>query len=86
MFQTSIDPSYIPGMVEFLNIFPSNGKPDTGDPNYMACKVAGFIEEKVQQKNCRTCGTLRDDYHYYKVTPAGQFFLALARQQHDNDT
>jgi hypothetical protein len=38
--------------------------------------LSGLIESREQMKACKTCGTPRVDYRYWRVTEAGRLFLA----------
>jgi hypothetical protein len=41
----------------------------------MTLQANGLIEDAVQTKACKTCGTPRPDFHYLKITPAGRCFM-----------
>jgi hypothetical protein len=74
------DKQQIEEMIECLAAWPADGRPQ----NVMlrtALQALGFIEEKTQMKSCKSCGTPRPDWTYYKITPAGKILLAVAAQR-----
>lgn len=61
-----------------LRDWPVDGRPDrTADPHDITLlMMAGFVERVEQTKPCKTCGTPRFDYAYFRVTGGGQLFVA----------
>lgn len=37
--------------------------------------LIGLVERQEVQKACKTCGTPRFDYAFYRMTPAGHLFV-----------
>lgn len=77
---TPIDPNLLSAMIDRLANFPSDGKPPI-DETTMALIACGFIERQEVQKHCATCGTLRLDYSYLKLTAGGRAFLTVAQRE-----
>lgn len=64
-------------MAQALSNWPANGKPQDV-ATLQLLREFGLVEEQVQNKRCRECGTEQPDWHWWKITSAGRAFLAAA--------
>ena len=65
-------------LLDALENFPANGKIPS-DPVWWALRDLGFIAEHTEKTPCKSCGTPRVTYSYWKPTRAGHYFLQSHR-------
>ncbi len=66
-------------MLDLLGTFPADGqlRSDLFDPLTVTEAIScSLIERVVIEKPCKTCGTRRHDYSFFRITAAGRYFLA----------
>jgi hypothetical protein len=61
-----------------LRDFPADGQLQRMDDRdtFFDLAMSGLVERQEVQKECKTCGTPKYDYAYWRITPAGRLFMA----------
>jgi hypothetical protein len=74
-----MDPAIVEAMLDRLTNYPADGQPPNDDTT-RALILCGFIARVEVNKSCSTCGAMRRDYSWLKITAGGRAFVAAAQR------